>query len=152
MGVFKEAATCSKDFSPSARCSTKRSETPKRKMFLQSVEKNVFRRKRKTGKATFLQLNHTLFCHLLAIARILMINDAVEEAIKQAIDQQHPKLHPPFICSHLSDTWTVHNVNVGHFFPTQTGPSGTYRPTSQLSYYLTYICPNALGRGEHWEN
>ena len=103
MGDFKEAATCSKDFSPSARCSTKRSETPKRKMFLQSVEKIVFRRKRKTGKATFLQLNHTLFCHLLAIARILMINDAVEEAIKQAIDQQHPKLHPPFIFGHLSD-------------------------------------------------
>ena len=63
----------------------------------------MFRRKRKTGKATFLQLNHTLFCHLLAIARILMINDAVEEAIKQAIDQQHPKLHPPFIFGHLSD-------------------------------------------------
>ena len=45
--------------------------------------------------------------HCTRIARIRMMNDAVEGgvggAIKQAIDQQHPKLRPPFIFSHLSD-------------------------------------------------
>ena len=29
--------------------------------------------------------------------------------------------------------------------------AGTYRPTWRLSYYWTHICPNALGRKEHWE-
>ena len=46
----------------------------------------------------------------------------------------------------------LHNVYIVQFFFLSTERGGTHCPTSRLSYYWTYICPNALGRKEQWEN
>ena len=46
----------------------------------------------------------------------------------------------------------VHNVYIGQFFFLSTESGWTHCPTSRLSYCWTYICPNALGRKEQWEN
>ena len=51
----------------------------------------------------------------------------------------------------LTERFIAQCVHCTVFFPS-TERGRIYRPTSHLSYYWTYVCPNALGQGEHWEN
>ena len=76
------------------------------------------------------------------------------EAGEEADPLHHQALHPltapgPHNVFSFS---TMHNVYIVQFFFLSTERAGTYRPTWRLSYYWTYICPNALGRKEQWEN